>query len=135
MISLLLTLTTVSSLLGYAEAAASTNASAVCNEIYDQIPDYLAFDPLGEDAAKSIGLNANYTESSTTYWDAANAQDRPACIVFPAGAAHVSVAIKALNRHEAVPFAIKSGGHQFNRGWSSSDGGVLISFRPNLAGT
>jgi FAD/FMN-containing dehydrogenase len=27
---------------------------------------------------------------------------------------------------------LKSGGHNWNRGFSSTDGGVLISFRPNL---
>jgi len=115
-------------------AVSTVEARAVCGEIFASIPDNLAFDPLGSDAAKNAtSLNLTYTNTTRTYWNAANSADRPACIVYPTTAAHVSVAVQALRKYNSVPFSVKSGGHQFNRGWSSTDGGVLISFRPNLA--
>ncbi len=63
---------------------------------------------------------------------AANDADIPACAFFPASSEDVSAAIIALGKEPGVPFALKSGGHNWNRGFSSTDGGVLISFRPNL---
>lgn len=111
----------------------STNATAVCNEIFSSIPERTAFDPEGPTPERSSDLESIYDETTDTYWDADNKDDRPACILFPSSAEDVSVAVKALKERPSVPFAIKSGGHQFNRGFSSTDGGVLISFRPNLA--
>ncbi len=92
-------------------AAASADARAVRGEIYPQIPSYLAFDPVGPNALQSIGLASTYYDTQTKYWDQTNQADRPACIVFPANAEHVSAAVKALNKKASVPFSIKSGGH------------------------
>lgn len=129
----LLTLLPILGLPAISIAAPSTDATAVCNEIFSSIPERTAFDPDGPTPERSSDLESVYDETTDTYWDAENKDDRPACILFPASAKDVSVAIKALKERPSVPFAIKSGGHQFNRGFSSTDGGVLISFRPNLA--
>ncbi|KAF2670785.1 FAD-binding domain-containing protein [Microthyrium microscopicum] len=80
----------------------------------------------------TIDLTSLYKNTTTTYWDAANDADVPACAFFPASSKDVSTAIVALAKEPGVPFALKAGGHNWNRGFSSTDGGVLISFRPNL---
>lgn len=64
-----------------------------------------------------------------------NADNRAACMFFPANANDVSFAVKTLNNYSSVAYALKSGGHNPNLGFSSVDSGVLISFRPNLAAT
>ncbi|KAK2757544.1 hypothetical protein FQN54_004513 [Arachnomyces sp. PD_36] len=128
-----LTLLPALGLLSLSTAAPSTDATAVCNEIFSSIPERTAFDPDGPTPERSSDLESIYDETIDTYWDAENKGDRPACILFPSSAEDVSIAVKALKERPSVPFAIKSGGHQFNRGFSSTDGGVLISFRPNLA--
>jgi len=118
-----------------AAGAVTVSATKACEDIFASIPGYVAFDPLGPQGNRTPDLAATFINTTTSYWDGANVADRPACIVFPANAHHVSIAVKALRRYPSVPFASKSGGHAFNRAWSSTDGGVLISFRPNLAGT
>ena len=122
--------------LSWTSAAAPTpDATAVCNDIFSSLPERTALDPEGTSPERSSDLEALYDDTADEYWNAANKKDSPACIVFPASAEDVSVVVKALNERPSVPFAIKSGGHQFNRAWSSTDGGVLISFRPNLMST
>lgn len=55
-------------------------------------------------------------------------------MAYPTSAQQVSQIVTILNRYEDVQFAVKSGGHNPNVGWSSVDGGVLISMR-NLSST
>ncbi|KAK7751571.1 hypothetical protein SLS62_006521 [Diatrype stigma] len=50
----------------------------------------------------------------------------PACIARPASAADVQKLVGALVAND-VPFAVRSGGHSFNPGDASIDGGVLIA--------
>src|SRR3569833_1490883 len=118
-----------------AAGAVTVSATKACEDIFASIPGYVAFDPLGPQGNRTPDLAATFINTTTSYWDGANVADRPACIVFPANAHHVSIAVKALRRYPSVPFASKSGGHAFNRAWSSTDGGVLISFRPNQTNT
>lgn len=114
----------------------SPNAQSVCDEIHSFAPSHLAYAPSSSSAhLNSQDLTQLYHNASTAYWNAANDDDVPACAFFPSSAQEVSAAIIALNKYPGVPFALKSGGHTSNRGYSSTNGGVLISFRPNLQGT
>lgn len=72
-------------------------------------------------------LNGDYINAQSHYWSAANADLIPACAVFPANSQDVSGIITALLNQPSVNFAVKSGGHNPNVGYSSVDGGVLIS--------
>jgi FAD/FMN-containing dehydrogenase len=74
-------------------------------------------------------LSPEYLYAKTHYWSAANADRTPACVVFPTTAKEVSGIVQVLLEFPDVPFAIKSGGHNSNTGFSSTDGGVLISFK------
>ncbi|TVY29461.1 putative FAD-linked oxidoreductase [Lachnellula hyalina] len=70
----------------------------------------------------------DYLTAKNHYWDAANADLTPACVVFPTSAEQVSYVVSVLLSFPTVPFAVKSGGHNTNVGFSSVDFGVLISF-------
>lgn len=107
---------------------AVTHAESICHELRKKIPSRVAFD----NRTINGGLTAAYEEATKRYNNAANADDVPACVVFPSCAADVSIAFKLLYDAPDVPFALKSGGHDWNRGTSSTNGGVLISFRPYL---
>lgn len=72
-------------------------------------------------------LDPEYITAQSHYWSAANADLIPACAVFPENADDVSLIVKALLNQPSVNFAVKSGGHNPNVGFSSVDGGVLIS--------
>lgn len=70
----------------------------------------------------------DYDEAKGHYWNAASEDDIPACVSFPTNAEQVSEIVQVLQEYTDVEFAMKSGGHNPNRGFSSVDGGVLISF-------
>lgn len=70
---------------------------------------------------------SQYTTARSHYWNAANADKTPACVVLPQNAQDVSDTIKVLLGFPDIGFAVKSGGHNANVGFSSTDGGVLIS--------
>jgi hypothetical protein len=128
----LLTLATV---VASAAAASVTNDTlTVCKYLQGKYPNYFAWDPLGP---KGFGAaNASvYNDINSVYWNAANSKLRAACAFFPGNAQQVSDAIITLNKYPSVRFALKSGGHQPAPGFSATDGGVLISFEPNLAST
>lgn len=108
-------------------------ATAACNELGQELSGKVAFDPMVKQ--NSATLNDLYNTTRTTYWNAANSVDRPTCMVFPASAQDASASIKTLHKYETVPFNLKSGGHNWNYGSSSTNGGVLISFRPNMQNT
>lgn len=69
----------------------------------------------------------DYLYAKDHYWSAANADSTPACVVFPTTAEEVSGIVSTLLKYPDVSFAVKSGGHNPNVGFSSVDGGVLIS--------
>jgi hypothetical protein len=73
--------------------------------------------------------NPDYTYAKDHYWSLANADFTPACVVLPSCATHVSQAVQVLLEYTNVSFAVKSGGHNANVGFSSVDGGVLIYFK------
>ncbi|TVY32148.1 putative FAD-linked oxidoreductase, partial [Lachnellula subtilissima] len=96
----------------------SSNTTAACTAISGSNIETLS---LSSDA-----LNPDYVTAKNHYWSAANADLSPACAVFPTSAEDVSTIVSALLQYPDVTFAVKSGGHNPNVGWSSVDGGVLI---------
>jgi hypothetical protein len=112
--------------LQFIHCAPLADASSACSELdASSVPT----------ACRSLGiLNPDYSYAKTHYWSAANADLSPACVVFPTSAQEVSYVVGVLQRYPAVKFAVKSGGHNPNVGFSSVDNGVLISFS-NLSTT
>lgn len=98
----------------------SAGAKAACLAIAGGSAETLSY-PLDS-------LDYDYVQAKTHYWSAANADLTPACVVFPATAEEVSNVVHILQNYTDVGFAMKSGGHNPNVGFSSTDGGVLISF-------
>lgn len=74
--------------------------------------------------AKPVSLA--YETEIQNYWSAACAGLRPTCMMFPTSANEVADIVHALHQTDDL-FAVKSGGHMPNNGFSSIQGGVLIS--------
>ncbi|RMY87589.1 hypothetical protein D0861_05260 [Hortaea werneckii] len=121
--------------LALAAADAKSDTNAVCEYLYDKYPKYFAWDTLGPHALQTLSNASTYHDINSVYWNAQNRLFRAACAFFPGNAEQVSDAVKQLNKHPEARFALKSGGHQPAPGFSSTDGGVIISFEPNLADT
>lgn len=79
--------------------------------------------------SSSGALNVNYEYATHHYWSSVQAETAPECVVFPTSAEDVSAVIRVLLQYPTVPFAVKSGGHNANAGFSSVYEGVLISFQ------
>ncbi|KAI1393264.1 FAD-binding domain-containing protein [Hypoxylon trugodes] len=71
-------------------------------------------------------LDLSYLDEQSDYWSTSCAALKPSCIIFPKVADEVAAIVKVLNNN-TENFAIKSGGHNPNNGWSSVQGGPLIS--------
>ncbi|KAH8703112.1 putative FAD dependent oxidoreductase, partial [Talaromyces proteolyticus] len=71
-------------------------------------------------------LSLAYETEIQNYWSAACSGLRPTCMVFPTSAEEVSDIIQALQQTDDL-FAVKSGGHMPNNGFSSIQGGLLLS--------
>jgi hypothetical protein len=107
--------------------APSTDTLAACSTISSTGTQTLTL------AADSLNPEFIYTQSH--YWSAANADLYPACEVFPTTAEEVSSIVSIIQSAGSdVNFAVKSGGHNPNVGYSSTDGGILISMS-NLSST
>lgn len=104
----------------------SADSTAACNAIDILLPGVVAF-PVRDLIRFQAELQA--------YWSGADSDLVPACITFPLNATQTSTIVKVLNNYTDVAFAIKSGGHNTNPGWSSVEGGVLIAFSSNAATT
>ncbi|KAF2753344.1 FAD-binding domain-containing protein [Pseudovirgaria hyperparasitica] len=126
-------LTSLVFLAATAWAAPTSDADAVCSYLVDKYPRYVAWDPLNINGYKTAANASKWANAHTAYWDRRNQYNRATCAFFPSNAEMVSDAVKQLNKYTNAPFAIKSGGHQFNKGFSSVDKGVLISFNENLS--
>lgn len=122
-------------LLGLAYAGPTDDAGAVCQYLSSKYPNYFAWDPQGSKGSESETNATIYNDINSVYWNAANSNLRASCAFFPADAEMVSDAVKQLNKYTTVPFALKSGGHQPAPGFSATDGGVMISFEPNMNAT
>jgi hypothetical protein len=104
----------------------SASASAACSAI-----SATGIPTLGE---VTDALNPQFIDAQSHYWSAANADLHPACAVFPTTAEEVSQIVTILQNSTGVNFAVKSGGHNPNVGYSSTDGGILISMS-NISST
>jgi hypothetical protein len=62
----------------------------------------------------------DYLEAKNHHWSTANADLTPASAVFPGNADDVSFIVKTLLKYPNVLFAVKSGGHTANVGFSGS---------------
>ena len=114
-----------------AEAVPSSDVNAVCSTLQSKFPNLLVWDPAGPKGIETLANAATYNDALLDYWNAASANNRPACAFFPSNADQVSCAVQTLNTYPSVGFGLKSGGHNPNLGFSSVNGGVLIAFRPN----
>lgn len=122
--------------LANATAVPTLDTLRVCDQLYKQYPDYMAYDPLGPEAIKTVKNAHIYKLINTVYWNDQNSYAfRAACAFFPQDAEQVSGVVRLLNQFPDVPYAMKSGGHNPAPGFSAVRQGVLISFEPNLAGT
>lgn len=115
-----------------ATAGPSNDSMIACRQLASTYPNLVAFDPQLGVANQTTALEAAYNLTNSVYWNAQNADFRAACAFLPQSAHHVSSAVKLLNEYKSVPFALKSGGHNPAPLYSSTDGGILISFEPNL---
>ncbi|EAW14587.1 uncharacterized protein ACLA_076270 [Aspergillus clavatus NRRL 1] len=70
-------------------------------------------------------LSLSYTHDLNNYWSAACSDLHPECTVSPRNAQEMADVIAALG-HTQDQFAVKSGGHSPNLGFSSTQGGVLV---------
>lgn len=86
-----------------------------------------ALDGFETQSLPQAALNSDYDYAKDHYWSAANADLIPQCVVFPTCAEDVSNIISIINDYDDVKFAVKSGGHNPNVGWSCTDGGILIA--------
>jgi FAD/FMN-containing dehydrogenase len=98
--------------------APPTHSVAACTEIKIALPGRV-----------HLPGQAAYTKENKDYYNIGLADLRPTCITMPQSVQEVSQIVKILNKHESVPFAIKSGGHDPNPGHSSVKDGVLIALR------
>jgi FAD/FMN-containing dehydrogenase len=71
-------------------------------------------------------LSLEYLAQQANYWSTGCSALKPSCILYPKSAQEVSTIVQILNDNNET-FAIKSGGHNPNAGWSSIKGGPLIS--------
>lgn len=74
----------------------------------------------------TYALDLAYIEEQTQYWSTSCSALLPSCIIFPRTVEEVSTVVKIL-ANTSEPFAVKSGGHNPNSGWSSVAGGPLIA--------
>ncbi|KAF2840459.1 FAD binding domain-containing protein [Patellaria atrata CBS 101060] len=73
-------------------------------------------------------LALSYKVDQTQYWSRQCSAQKPKCIIFPDSAREVAAIVKSLALYNES-FAIKSGGHSPNVGFSSITGGPLISLK------
>lgn len=72
-----------------------------------------------------VPKDAAYQSSEASYAYVQEQIQSPSCIVKPSSASDISSAIKTLV-DSSTAFAIRSGGHASNRGFSNVDGGITL---------
>jgi FAD/FMN-containing dehydrogenase len=70
--------------------------------------------------------SVEYLAEQQNYWSTGCSALKPSCILFPRNAEEVASIVKILNNNNET-FAVKSGGHNPNEGFSSIQSGPLIS--------
>ncbi|KAF2174162.1 hypothetical protein M409DRAFT_16430 [Zasmidium cellare ATCC 36951] len=111
---------------------AASSAKTACSLIEKQYPKQYADSVL---ELSDLALGVTYTDQLHAYWSQANADNIPACMFFPKTAQDIAFAVQVLNNYTDVPFAVKGGGHNPNKGFSSTKDGILIATEPNMATT
>jgi FAD/FMN-containing dehydrogenase len=71
-------------------------------------------------------LSIEYFQQQQNYWSTGCGALKPSCILYPKNAEEVSTIVQILNENNET-FAVKSGGHNPNAGFSSIQDGPLIS--------
>lgn len=71
-------------------------------------------------------LSLSYVAEQNEYWSESCSLLKPSCIIFPTSAQDVAAVIKILKGTDET-WAVKSGGHNPNKYWSSVEDGPLIS--------
>lgn len=104
-------------------SGASDATNAACQDLEVAVPDRVSYP-----------LSLSYGAEIRSYWSTALHEHRPACLVLPRSAQDVAAAVRVLNKHPEVKFAVKSGGHDPNPGHATAEDGVLISMK-ELTGT
>ena len=69
--------------------------------------------------------DSQYSSYQSTYWSRQQSDLEPTCRFLPSNAEDVRLALEVLYEHNAS-FAVSSGGHTSNPGFSNIDGGVTI---------
>ena len=67
-----------------------------------------------------------YLTEQQNYWSTGCSALKPSCILFPKSTEELASIVKVLNNNNET-FAVKSGGHNPNEGFSSIQSGPLIS--------
>ncbi|KAF2397264.1 FAD-binding domain-containing protein [Trichodelitschia bisporula] len=99
-----------------APVAASPSVTATCKDLEKAVPGQVQY-----------STGPLYAQETKNYWSAALWEEKPFCILFPKEPEHVASAVKVLNTHKGVKFAVKSGGHDPNPGHATARDSVLIS--------
>ncbi|KAF2030280.1 FAD-binding domain-containing protein [Setomelanomma holmii] len=96
----------------------------------------LLFSLVAADTCSQVGaINATevkrspsveYLSEQLNYWSTGCSALKPSCILFPKTAQEVATIVQVLNENNET-FAVKSGGHNPNEGFSSIQSGPLIS--------
>lgn len=92
------------------------------------VPSSMALAACAAISKNTGALTQTYpTAAKQVWWSNTDSDLVPACVVFPRGTDDVAAVVRILGVYPTVPFATKSGGHNPNAGFSSVQGGVLIS--------
>ncbi|ROT37817.1 FAD-binding domain-containing protein [Sodiomyces alkalinus F11] len=91
------------------------NGDQTCRVLASRLPDQVTF-PGDEGYDASLSSYA-YLQQQT---------QSPSCVVKPTSAAEVAFILDVLRESPSTTFAVRSGGHATNRGFSNIDGGVTI---------
>ncbi|KAJ5773702.1 FAD-binding type 2 [Penicillium paradoxum] len=106
---------TLAGIFGPIGSYASEPGPSACSNITTQ---------LGSSKVVTRKLSLKYI-TSTEYWSTPQGKYKPSCIIYPESSKDVSVVLQAVRAADSR-FAIKGGGHNPNKFFSSTDKGVLI---------
>ncbi|KAH7072187.1 hypothetical protein BKA63DRAFT_544548 [Paraphoma chrysanthemicola] len=96
---------------GFADLGTSIKA---CQSLFSTLPGHVSF-------ARDQGY-----EDSISSYAYIGTRLRPTCVVTPQSTEDVAVVIRVLNSFNSVAFAIRSGGHNTNKGFADIKDGVTI---------
>lgn len=103
-------------ILGPTGSLSTDPGPAACSNITSQ---------LGSSKVITSKISLKYI-ASTEYWSTPQDVYKPSCVVYPSSSEDVSVALQAI-RAAGSRFAVKGGGHNPNKFFSSTEKGVLIN--------